>query len=682
MKKVLVFRLLLIAIPIVAIVGLDIAVGYYQETASIKKSRRLFLEEVSLLRTNTLNMVPSLDHAYKPIGEPEAIAPNRVNSVRYLRTNKDGLIIPSSESLATIGTNKPTSILFLGGSTTECNEVHEPFRFPAVVESLLSKAGNSVHVSNAGVRGHTTQDSINALLNRSGFRDHDIVVLLHNINDRLRLAIHEGYQVQLGTVGQGTFKAVNSSLVGLGVSLWDWASLRSNILHLSRPILQNIGSKNDEKPGVVVDERVINFRHHNHKAHLEVFRTNLRVFVATVKALGKKPVLMTQALGANSGEQNDFNTVIREVSVTENIPVIDLARLLGKDPSWAFLSDGIHLNSAGSSAVGYLIAKQLAGDFKFSGEIDRQYLESMPTSPQDLLSRCLPQGSELAKPGAARRILGRTGRYPSFSPDGKLLLFHSFNQERKEYLMAFDLATASYFQLSDEKISKNERHPAFLSYDDKGFSVVFGSSDGQGTFEHLKIRTWPSKETIDLTTGPLGGSIPAVQGRSVYFAGYEAGGPSSVPNIYRYDLNSKSTEQITKSSSEHWRPAVSPDGTIYFIASTASMKFDLYRLTSGSKTPEVVFSSKEDEWDPAVAPDGRLVAFASKSEGNWNIYLGAKDNLQNARQITFLPGDSWDPSFDPTGRMLVFASAREYQPYVYGLCIFGERASRNAMDRE
>jgi len=676
MRRVVIFRLVLIAIPIFAVIGLDIAVGYYQETALIKESRRLFLEEVSLLRTNTLNMVPSLDHAYRQIGEPEATAPNRENSIRYLRTNEEGLIAPPPKSSATLGAISSQSILFLGGSTTECNEVHEPYRFPAVVESLLSKAGNSIHASNAGVRGHTTQDSINALLNRSGFRDHDIVVLMHNINDRLRLTIQDGYQSQLGTVGQGTVQAVKTSLVGLGASLWDWASLRSNIMYLSRPVIQNIVSKVDNKPGVVVDERAINFRHHNHKAHLEAFRTNLRVFVATVKALGKKPVLMTQALGVNSDEQNDFNTVIREVSGTEKVSVIDLAHLLGKDSSWAFLSDGIHLNSAGSSVVGYLIAKQLAEEFKFSGEIDRQYLESMPTSPQDLLSRCLPPDSGLAKPGAVRQILGKAGRYPSFSPDGKILLFHSFNQENREYLMAFDLATASYYELSDQKTSKNERHPAFLRYDNKGFSVVFGSSDGQGTFEQLKIRTWPSKETIDLPTGPLGGSIPAVQDQSIFFAGYEAGGPRSVPNIYRYNLDSKSTEQITNSTTEHWRPAVSPDGTIYFIASTASMKFDLYRLTSGSKAPEVVFSSKEDEWDPAVSPDGRLVAFASKSEGNWNVYLGAKDNLKNARRITFLPGDAWDPSFDPTGRMLVFAAANGYQPYVYGLCIFGERIGR------
>jgi len=673
MGKAIIFRLVLIAIPIFTVIGIDVILGYYQETAQIKESRRLFLEEVSLLRTNTLNMVPSLDHAYKPIGELETTAPNRETSIRYLRTDEDGLIISPSRSPTTPGISKPRSILFLGGSTTECNEVHEPFRFPAVVELLLSNAGNFVHTSNAGVRGHTTQDSINALLNRSDFRDHDIVVLMHNINDRLRLAIQGGYQAQLGSVGQGSAQAVRASLVDLGASLWDWASLRSNILYLSRSVIRDIASKAGDKPGVVVDERAINFRHHNHKAHLEVFRANLKIFVATVKALGKKPVLMTQALGVSSDEQNDFNAVIREVSGTEKVPVIDLARLLGKDSSWAFLSDGIHLNSAGSSVVGYLVAKQLAEDFKFSGEIDRRYLESVPTPPQDLLSRCLPPDGGLAKPGAARQILGRVGRYPSFSPDGKVLLFHSFNQEHREFLMAFDLTTESYFELSDGKTSKNERHPAFLGYGEKGFSVVYGSSDGQGAFEQLKIRTWPSKETIDLPLGQLGGSIPAVQGGSIYFAGYQARGPNSVPNIYRYNLDSKSTEQITHSLSEYWRPAVSPDGTIYFIASTASMKFDLYRLTSGSKSPEVVFSSKEDEWDPAVSPDGRLVAFASKREGNWNIYLGAKDNLQNAHRITFLAGDAWDPSFDPTGRMLVFAAANNNRPLIHGLCIFGEK---------
>jgi hypothetical protein len=40
---------------------------------------------------------------------------------------------------------------------------------PSVIESRLRERGLDIVALNAGVRGHTTQDSINALLNRPDF---------------------------------------------------------------------------------------------------------------------------------------------------------------------------------------------------------------------------------------------------------------------------------------------------------------------------------------------------------------------------------------------------------------------------------------------------------------------------------------------------------------------------------
>jgi hypothetical protein len=79
--------------------------------------------------------------------------------VRKFRTDHNGVVKGGNEVSTTA-----TKIVFLGGPTTECNEVAEPFRFPALVERLLRERGLNIVTLNAGVRGHTTQDSINALL--------------------------------------------------------------------------------------------------------------------------------------------------------------------------------------------------------------------------------------------------------------------------------------------------------------------------------------------------------------------------------------------------------------------------------------------------------------------------------------------------------------------------------------
>jgi hypothetical protein len=170
----------------------DHLLGYVGDTNQIREEARKFRAEAAFFRTMTLNIVPSIDHSFLPADRPPQSQISQ-DAPRRFRSDQDGTILSGH----TVPVAK-TTILFLGGSTTEANEVDEPFRFAAVVEEILRNAGLDVAAINAGVRGHTTQDSINALINRPRFRESDIVVMLHNINDRLMLALRGDYQADLG----------------------------------------------------------------------------------------------------------------------------------------------------------------------------------------------------------------------------------------------------------------------------------------------------------------------------------------------------------------------------------------------------------------------------------------------------------------------------------------------------
>jgi hypothetical protein len=86
------------------------------------------------------------------------------------------------------------------------------------------------------------------------------------------------------------------------------------------------------------------------------------------RAMGKRPVLMTQPLGRYSVAQQAFNDSIRKVARYEQALLIDLDKQLGQDSDWAFFSDEIHFNRAGSQAVGKFIATALAPGFGVSIE--------------------------------------------------------------------------------------------------------------------------------------------------------------------------------------------------------------------------------------------------------------------------------------------------------------------------
>jgi hypothetical protein len=80
---------------------------------------------------------------------------------------------------------------------------------------------------------------------------------------------------------------------------------------------------------------------------------------------------MTQPLGRYSVAQQAFNDSIRKVASNQQVLLIDLDQKLGQDSDWAFFSDEIHFNRAGSQAVGKFIATALAPFFGVSiGTID------------------------------------------------------------------------------------------------------------------------------------------------------------------------------------------------------------------------------------------------------------------------------------------------------------------------
>jgi lysophospholipase L1-like esterase len=657
------FPLITASLVIATFIAGDYLLGQFQSTAQIRDHARQFREEVSFLQIPTMNLVPGLDHYYDGIVRPEGDRLMPGSEGRSLRTDDAGVII-GGDAMA------GNTILFLGGSTTECNEVDEPYRFPVVVERLLKSAGAAVRVVNGGVRGHTTQDSINALLNRPGFRDADVVVLMHNINDRLRLAAGRGYQGQLGTEAPTTGKAIGGAFGGLLFSIWDWISYRSNTVFLLRTTVTRL----DPFTGggeVVVNRRSIDVKDAQIEEHVAEYVKNLRIFVSSVRILGKVPVLMTQPLGTDSSEQGRFNDAIRQLAKVEGVALIDLEQGLGPDREWAFFSDNIHMNNSGSASVGAMIATQLAPMVGSPKPVKNEFEGLAPINPADLAKRCLPPSDFTLAPGPVHLLLSRSGRYPSFTPDGRHMLFQTFVHGR-ERLAAYDTSTARYLDLTQGENPESERHPAFLNATADGFRVVYGSSMGQGSFETLKIRRWPQGDTEALLPGDLGGAIPAVGRDSVVFPGFMASGRDSLPNLYRLDLQTKQVSRLTTSTVEQWRPAVAPDGTVYFIAGGVG-HFDIHRLRPGAEQSEQFFSSPEDEWDPAVSPDGRLVAFASKRDGNWDIYLTKSDGPSNPVKVTSWRSDEWDPSFDPSGRLLVFAASSDASPQIFGACLFGER---------
>jgi hypothetical protein len=191
---------------------------------------------------------------------------------------------------------------------------------------------------------------------------------MHNINDRLWLGIHGSHAATLGTDGPTTGSAVLSSIQGLGTAVWDYLAYRSNSLFLLR-YWANIAAAWHEQPlQVEISEKTIDLFEDAVLRHRTKFEENLHISLNLVRAIGRRPVLMTQPLARQSNAQDKFNDSIRSVASREQVLLIDLEGELDQDRSWAFLSDNIHLNTPGSTAVGNTIASAIAPLFGVSIE--------------------------------------------------------------------------------------------------------------------------------------------------------------------------------------------------------------------------------------------------------------------------------------------------------------------------
>ncbi len=657
--------LIIIAIGLMAV--LDLFLGQVNDIAIIRESSRMFRDEAVFLRIKTRYLLPNISHRY----QLEAIKAGRS---RYFRTGPLGGVLGiENEQMG-----GAIDILFLGGSTTETNEVSESVRFPYLVgESLSAMSDQKYRGINFGVRGNTSRDSLNLLLNHPVSKSASYVVLMHNINDRLLLSIEGSYDARIDHNLRETSSAnlVNSGLGFLWV-FWDDVSYRSNILFATRKYIFDInpwtGERND-----VVSEEVIDYTIKDMESTLALFRESLLLFTTVVNVLGKEPVLMTQPLGRKSREQDAFNEVIRAVAREADVILVDLDSELPVDRGWLFLSDDIHLNDVGSSEVARVIAARL-GSILLENESDSNFVSAQELSS---VSKCNLTTSDRI-PFISKKVnllLRADGRYPVFFADEETVIFQTYRHGR-ELVRAFSRENEQYLKITPTVSEYNDRHavPWEPNVHGKGRWVVFGRNEG--SVERLFSKNIDSVQPARELPIPknISSSIPSVSpDGEIHFAGSLINENREImgsPDLYRFDQSSGETKQLTDTKWEEWRPVTSPDGQhIYYIANP-DRQFDIFRLDLVSGKIEKVWGSEEDEWDPDISPDGQWLLYASKQAGNWDIYmLDLEASDRTPIQLTYSSADEWDPRFLPSGTGIVFASsAGDVAPKMMHMCMYGE----------
>jgi hypothetical protein len=296
------------------------------------------------------------------------------------RVDANGFIIPSK-----IHDDPQFTLVFIGGSTTECSYVGEKNRFPYLTGRLLEqKTGLRINSYNGGKGGNTSLHSLDVLLNKVIPLKPDLVIMMHNIND-LSVLLYEKtywtrnpYRSPLVEI-KPTFKTAMKNLEDSFHIIRDLT-----LPHLSRQLvnLYNVTIGNRFPTDEFKQAR--NRKIKPDKALLvHEFEMNLQTFVNLCKARNITPGLMTMpsrlrdnpdkfiresvqhTVGAGLGLNYEtfkelfdlYNQAIRKVAAENGCVFIDLARKV--PPQKALMCDIVHFNDRGSKYVSGVLAEGL-----------------------------------------------------------------------------------------------------------------------------------------------------------------------------------------------------------------------------------------------------------------------------------------------------------------------------------
>jgi len=291
-----------------------------------------------------------------------------------IRSDRNGFIIPSEKYK-----NPDKVIVFLGGSTTECEYVEEEKRFPyrvgCILENKLSKKINSY---NGGYAGNNSSHSLFSLMSKVLPLNPTAVIMMHNIND-LVILLYEGSYF--------TKNPSKSIIITENYTLFRLLGgfIKKFLPNLSHALLQVPIIAENVQTGQYGDEfadirnrKVISDQD---KAYIiNEFGENIQIFIYICKAKGIIPVLMTMPsrikdnpdkiiLNAVNKLRVDLdyqefkvlfdcmNEVIRCKANENGIMVIDLATQIPQDGDYMY--DIVHLTENGCTKVAEVVSNKL-----------------------------------------------------------------------------------------------------------------------------------------------------------------------------------------------------------------------------------------------------------------------------------------------------------------------------------
>ena len=260
--------------------------------------------------------------------------------------------------------------------------------------------------------------------------------------------------------------------------------------------------------------------------------------------------------------------------------------------------------------------------------------------------------------------------YPSWSPDGQRIAFHSYRDGNSEvYVMDADGG-------NPQRLTDHDAGDEFPSWSPDGRRIAF-ESNRDGNWE-VYVMDADGGNPQRLTDHDAGDEFPSwsPDGRRIAFESNRDGNPK----VYVMDADGGNPQRLTDHDASDGDPSWSPDGRRIAFDSNRDGNWEVYVMDADGGNPQRLTDHSAADAFPSWSPDGRRIAFNSNRDGNWEVYVMDADG-GNPQRLTDHDATDTLPSWSPDGRRIAFNSNRDGNWEVYVMDAGGDGTGQDPLPR-